>query len=63
MSITILGQHIRLIRPKKIKIPIIRNGYLPQAKYDTRPSGLIKVNIDWVRDSITVPSEPKYYLK
>lgn len=63
MSITILGQHIRLIRPGKINLSIIRKSDLPQAKYDTRPSGLIKVNIDWVRDSITVPSEPKYYSK
>ena len=37
MSITILGQNIRLIRPEKIRMPIILKRDLPQAKYNKRP--------------------------
>lgn len=37
MSVTILGQHIRLIRPEKIRKPIIFKSDLPQAKYNKRP--------------------------
>ena len=37
MSVTILGQHIRWIRPAKIRMPIILKKDLPQAKYNKRP--------------------------
>ena len=37
MSVTILGQHIRLIRPEKIRKPIILKKDLPQARYNKRP--------------------------
>jgi len=37
MSITILGQNIRLIRPEKIRMPIILKRDLPQARYNKRP--------------------------
>lgn len=36
MSITILGQHIRLIRPEKIPVPKIYKDELPQIKYNKR---------------------------
>ena len=57
MSITILGHHIRLIRPQRIIQPIIFKSDLPKAKYNKRPK-TIKVNLDWVKDSITMPPEP-----
>ena len=41
MSVTILGHHIRLIRPELIKLPIIRKCDLPKATYNKRPK-LIK---------------------
>ena len=36
MSVTILGQHIRVIRPEKINKPIVRKCDLPKATYNKR---------------------------
>ena len=36
MSVTILGQHIRLIRPERTRMPIIFKQDLPKAKYNKR---------------------------
>ena len=35
-KITILGQHIRLIRPQLIRMPDVRKCDLPRASYNTR---------------------------
>ena len=43
MSVTILGQNIHLIRPKKIDLPIIRKEDLPKPSYNKR-SRTIKQN-------------------
>jgi len=59
MSVTILGSHIRLIRPEKIKKPIIFKTDRPRCKYNKKPSSLIKVNINWAK--VTIPPEPTYY--
>jgi len=61
MSVTILGQHIRLIRPEKIHLPIITWKDRPKCKYNKKPSGLIKVSAEWV--SVTIPPNPKHYSK
>ncbi len=37
MTLSILGEHIRLIRPKKINIPIIRKSDQPKPTYNKRP--------------------------
>ena len=37
MSVTILGQHIRWIRPAKIKMPIILKKDRPKCKYNKKP--------------------------
>ena len=43
MSVTILGQNIRLIRPERPRMPIIFKQDLPKAKYNKR-SKTIKEN-------------------
>ena len=40
MSVTILGYHIRWIRPEKIRMPIILKKDLPQARYNKRPKNI-----------------------
>ena len=42
MSVSILGQNIRLIRPEKIKKQIILKKDLPVAKYNKRPKTICK---------------------
>ena len=36
-TVTILGQHISLVRPKLIRNPIVYESDRPQAKYNTEP--------------------------
>jgi len=42
MSVTILGQHISLIRPEKINKPIILKKDLPEASYNKRSKTICK---------------------
>lgn len=37
MSVTILGYHIRLIRPEKIKKPTMFKSDLPKPKFNKKP--------------------------
>lgn len=61
-KVTILGQNIRIVRPEKVNNPIVYKKDRPQARYHLRPK-LIKTNLQWIKDSITIPPSPSYWMK